>query len=177
MLQIIVPPSEKWDEKKEEFVVFKGQKLQLEHSLVSVSKWEAKWKKPFLTKDEKTIEESIDYVKCMTLTQNVPPEVYQNLTASNFKEINDYVAAQLTATWFKEDPSARNTSQTITSELIYYWMTALNIPMECQKWHLSRLSTLIRVANEENKPKKKMSRSDVYRHHRQMHAMRRARKG
>lgn len=176
MLQIVVPPSEKWDEAREEFVTFKGQKLQLEHSLVSISKWEAKWKKPFLTKDEKTIEETIDYIKCMTLTQNVHPDVYLNLTSSNYKEINEYVASQRTATWFNEDDTPKNNRQTITSELIYYWMTALNIPMECQKWHLSRLLTLIRVANEENKPKKQPSKSDIYKHHRALHAKRRAKR-
>lgn len=161
MLQITIPASESWDESKEEFVATaKEQTLQLEHSLVSLSKWESKWCKPFLGKDEKTIEETIDYIRCMTITQNINPEVYNRLTPSNIDAINKYIYAPMTATVFY-DNSRSGTKETITSELIYYWMIALNIPMECQKWHLNRLLTLIRVCNIKNTPPKKMSKREI----------------
>ncbi len=174
MLYITVPSVELWDEVKEEFVKTKEQTLQLEHSLVSISKWEAKWRKVFLSKMEKTYEETIDYIKCMTITQNVSPDTYKYLTKDNIKQINDYISAPMTATWFSEDKSgSRSSSEQVTSELIYYWMIAFNIPFECQKWHLNRLLTLIRVCNIKNKPAKKMSRSDIMRRNASLNAARR----
>lgn len=162
MLQIIIPATEQWDESKQEFVNTKEQILQLEHSLVSLSKWEAKWGKRFLSKEEKTLEETLDYVKCMTLTQNVNPDIYANLTDKNIKQINDYIAAPMTATTFSEDRNGKGSREQVTAELIYYWMIALNIPFDpCQKWHLNRLLTLIRVCNIKNQPPKKMSRRDI----------------
>lgn len=174
MLQIAVPISpEGWDEIKEEFVEPKYQVLQLEHSLVSLSKWESKWCKAFFGKREKTDEETIDYIKCMTLTQNVKPEIYEHLTRENVKQINDYIESPMTATHFREDPNAKNNRETITSELIYYWMIALNIPFECQKWHLNRLLTLIRVCNIKNQPPKKISRGEAARRNAALNAARR----
>lgn len=162
MLRIVVPMSpEGWDEKKQEFVEPKVQVLQLEHSLVSLSKWESKWCKPFLTKDNKTYEETIDYIKFMTLTQNVKPEVYDYITQENMQEINAYIDAPMTATTFSEDKNGKRSREIVTSELIYYWMIALNIPFECQKWHLNRLLTLIRVCNIKNAPPKKMSKHEI----------------
>jgi hypothetical protein len=164
MLRIVIPAKqgiELWDEEQEMFIQtpsFKEQTLQLEHSLVSLSKWESKWNKPFLTKTEKTIEETLDYIKCMTLTQNVPPEAYNNLTEDNLKQINEYIGAPMTATYISEDKSAKGSHETVTSELIYYWMIALNIPFECQKWHLNRLLTLVKVCNVKNAPPKKMGK-------------------
>ena len=174
MLQIAVPISpEGWDEVKEEFVEPKYQTLQLEHSLVSLSKWESKWRKSFFGKQAKTDEETIDYIKCMTITQNVKPEVYGYLTRENIKQINDYIESPMTATYFREDPNAKNNKETITSELIYYWMIALNIPFECQKWHLNRLLTLIRVCNIKNQPPKKISRGEAARRNAALNAARR----
>ncbi len=162
MLKITVPEMELWDERKEEFVTIKKQTLALEHSLVSLSKWESKWCKPFVSKQDKTHEEIIDYIKCMTLTQNVDDNVYSYMTPENIKKVNEYIDAPMTATWFSESKGkSGNGGKQVTSELIYYWMIALNIPFECQKWHLNRLLTLIRVCNEENKPAKKMSTKDV----------------
>ncbi len=161
MLQITVPAVDLWDETKEEFITTKEQVLQLEHSLVSVSKWEAKWCKTFLSKKEKTYEETIDYIKCMTITQNVNPIVYKCLTNENIEQINKYISAPMTATWFSDDNAGTPNREQVTSELIYYWMIALNIPFECQKWHLNRLLTLIRVCNIKNKPPKKMNRSEI----------------
>lgn len=160
MLQIVIPANELWDESKQEFVNLKEQTLQLEHSLVSLSKWESKWNKAFLSKKPKTDEEVLDYVRCMTLTQNVNPDVYSRLTEENFTQINEYIDSPMTATCFSEDRNGKTNRDVVTSELIYYWMIALNIPFECQKWHLNRLLTLIRVCNIKNQPPKKMSRKD-----------------
>lgn len=162
MLRITIPATEKWDESKQEFVYTKEQPLQLEHSLVSLSKWESKWCKPFLTKQSKTDKETIDYVRCMTLTQNVDYEIYENLSSENIEQINKYIDSPMTATWFSEDGKQGTPNrEQITSELIYYWMIALNIPFECQKWHLNRLLTLIRVCNIKNQPKRKMSKKEI----------------
>lgn len=161
MLLITIPATELWDEKNCEFVKVKEQTLQLEHSLVSLSKWESKWHKPFLSKDEKTGEEILDYIKCMTITQNVDPRAYNFLTRENMEEINRYIADPMTATTFSEKEGGKNGREIVTSEVIYYWMVALNIPPEYQKWHLNRLMTLIRVCNIKNQPPKKRSKRDI----------------
>lgn len=162
MLQITIPAGEQWDEVKQEFIVSnKEQILTLEHSLVSLSKWESKWNKPFLSKVKKTREEELDYIKCMTITQNVDPVVYNFITNENMEQINRYIEAPMTATWFTEEKNNKPNKEQVTSELVYYWMIALNIPFECQKWHLNRLLTLIRVCNVKNSPPKKMSKRDI----------------
>lgn len=160
MLKVVIPGKELFDEELQEFVTTKEYTLQLEHSLVSLSKWESKWSIPFFSKDEKTIEQTLDYIKCMTITQNIPDEAYNNLTEKNIKEINNYISAPMTATTFKKK-IAGSSGEIVTSELIYYWMIALNIPMECQRWHLNRLLTLVRVCNIKNEPGKKMSRNEI----------------
>lgn len=174
MLQITIPAREQWDDLKQEFIVSKEQTLQLEHSLVSVSKWESKWNKPFLTNQPKTREETIDYVRCMTITQNVEPEVYYNLTQKNLEDIFKYVDAPMTATTFSNNGSKKTSREITTSELIYYWMVALEIPFECQKWHLNRLITLIRVCNEKNQPPKKQSKRETMNQYAALNAARRA---
>ena len=161
MLQITIPAIEQWDEENLVFIKTKEQTLQLEHSLVSLSKWESKWNKPFLTKNEKSIEETIDYIRCMTITQNVNPSSYQNLTNRNIAEINRYIEAPMTATTFFDDKTSKSAKEQITAELIYYWMIALNIPFDCQKWHLNKLLTLIKVCNVKNQPPKKMNRKEI----------------
>lgn len=161
MLHITIPAVEQWDEVKQEFVYTKDQTLSLEHSLVSLSKWESKWCKAFLTKQEKTFEETLDYIKFMTITQNVDPKVYNYLTNENIDEVNRYIEAPMTATYFSEDKTSKISREQVTAELIYYWMISLNIPFECQKWHLNRLLTLIKVCNIKNTPPKKRSRKDI----------------
>lgn len=173
MLTITVPAVEEWDEQNERFISSKAQTLQLEHSLVSISKWEMKWKIPFLSSDEKTIEQQLDYIRCMTLTQNVDPSVYRRLTADNFKDISEYISTDMTATTFSKTNRRGGRNKIITSEVIYYWMVAMQIPFECQKWHLSRLLTLIRVYEEENQPKKKMSRRQILQQNAALNAARR----
>lgn len=174
MLTIVVPDTEQWDEKNQCFVYGKEYTLQLEHSLISVSKWEAKWRKPFLGKEGMTDEQIIDYIKCMTITQNVPDEVFRRLTAANYNEVGAYIDSPMTATWFStvEEKGKINNEQ-ITSELIYYWMIALQIPFECQKWHLNRLLTLIRVCNIKNQPPKKSSQREIMNRNRALNEARR----
>lgn len=161
MLRITVPAVELWDEARQEFIQTKEQTLQLEHSLVSLSKWESRWCKPFLSKDEKTTEQVLDYVRCMTITQNVNPDVYFRLSDDNIQQINAYIDAPMTATTFREDKTGKRGREIITSEIIYYWMIAYNIPPEYQKWHLNRLLTLIRVCDIKNQPPKKRSKRDI----------------
>lgn len=175
MLQITIPATELWDDRNQVFINTKEQTLQLEHSLVSISKWESKWCKSFLSKTEKTYDETIDYIKCMTITQNVSPEVYGRLTKENIEQINEYIQAPMTATHFlDEEKSGRSNGEQVTSELIYYWMIALNIPIdECQKWHINRLLTLIRVCNIKNQPAKKMSRREIMNRNAALNAARR----
>ena len=173
MLQITIPAVEQWDEEKQEFVNTKEQTLQLEHSLISLSKWESKWCKAFLTKEEKTFEETLDYIKCMTLTKNVDPNVYNYLTNKNIEEINSYIEAPMTATYFSQDKSGRVSREQVTAELIYYWMIAFNIPFECQKWHLNRLLTLIKVCNVKNTPPKKRSAKEIMSQNAALNAARR----
>lgn len=162
MLRITVPATEEWDETLDQFIRTKEQTLQLEHSLVSLSKWESKWCKPFFSKDEKTSEEVIDYIKCMTITQNVKPEVYSCLTEDNVNQINSYIEAPMTATTFSDRYKSKMINgEQITAELIYYWMIALNIPVDFEKWHINRLLTLIQVCNIKNQPPKKMSKNEI----------------
>ena len=173
MLQITIPATEQWDEQLQQFVNTKEQTLQLEHSLVSLSKWESKWNKAFLSKNEKTLEETLDYIKCMTINQNVNPDVYRCLNADHIEKINRYIEAPMTATTFNDQKQSKANREVITAELIYYWMIALNIPFECQKWHLNRLLTLIRVCNIKNTPPKKMSKRATAKQYASLNAARR----
>lgn len=173
MLKIVVPASDLFDEANDLFIQGKEQVLQLEHSLVSLSKWESKWKKPFLSKDDKTLEETIDYIKCMTITQNVDDTVYYRLTNENILAVNAYIDNPMTATSFGKE-EGRGSKEVITAEIIYYWMIAHTIPFECQKWHLNRLLTLVRVCNIKNAPAKKMSKRDAARRNAELNAQRRA---
>lgn len=179
MLRIIVPKSESFDESTSRIIEYPEKELRLEHSLVSISKWESKWKKPFLGKEEMTKDETLDYIKCMTITQNVDPSVYKRLSVKNIEDVKAYINDPMTATWFNKTTS--NTpgrgNSVITSEIIYWQMIALQIPPEYQTWHLNRLLTLIRVCAEKNKPDKKMSKSALARRNRNLNAARRAKLG
>ena len=173
MLQLTIPGVELWDERTQSFINEKEQTLQLEHSLVSLSKWESKWNKAFLTSDEKSLEETMDYIKCMTLTQNVKSEVYSRITNDHIEQINKYIGAPMTATYISEEKHTGRSREQVTSELIYYWMIALQIPFECQKWHLNRLLTLIKVCNIKNQPPKKRSRREIMSRNAALNASRR----
>ena len=174
MLEIRVPGLEYYDENRDLFIQVDPATLTLEHSLLSISKWESKWHKPYLTKEKKTGKEIVDYIRCMTLTQNVNPLIYNNLTEQNLQDILAYIEDPMTATTFTELTASKKNNQIITSELIYYWMLVYNIPFECQKWHINRLLTLVRVCNIKNEPKKNMPRQEWMNKQRELNAQRRA---
>ena len=174
MLKITVPASHLFNEETDEFITVKETHLQLEHSLVSLSKWEAKWKKPYINKNNNSREEAIDYIRCMTITQNVDPYVYECLTEENIKEINDYINEPMTATWFNNRDNEGPSREIVTAEIIYYWMISFGIPFECQKWHLNRLLTLIRVCNLKSQKPKKMSRRETLEYNRALNNARKA---
>lgn len=173
MLRITIPETEMWNDETQEFVSGKETTIQLEHSLLSLSRWESKWNKAFLSKKDKTREELVDYVRCMTLNRDVDPELYLRLTPSNFKEIEEYISAPMTATYFRDEKIMGRNRETVTAELIYYWMISLNIPFECQKWHLNRLLALIKVCSLKNTPPKKMSKTAVMQQNRALNEARR----
>lgn len=178
MLRITIPAAEWYDERTEEFFNSKEQTIQLEHSLLSLSKWESKWKKPFLDKEhKKTYAESIDYIRCMTLTQNVDPLCYYAINNELMEQISNYIEDSMTATWFSEHQAdkrpGRTSHEVITAELIYYWMVALQIPFECQKWHLNRLFTLIQVCNIKNTKPTPMTKREIMKRNRELNAARR----
>lgn len=161
MLKLIVLGQEHWDEKKQEFVYNKEVSLQLEHSLVSLSKWEAKWKKPYLSREPLSYEETVDYIRCMTLTQNVDQDVYLRLTSANIAEVNRYIRDPMSAAQTRKSKSPDGHRSVMTSETIYADMVALGIPFECQKWHLNRLIALIRECDRRNRPPKKLSKEEI----------------
>lgn len=177
MLTIIVPSHEIYDEKNNTFSNTKEQILCLEHSLVSISKWESKYHKPFISDKPKTDEELIDYIKFMTITQNVDDKIYNCLTNENFKQVNAYIEDTMTATIItdrRDENKKSKSSNFVTSELIYYWMISYQIPFECQRWHLNRLLTLIKVCNVKNNTNDKMSKKDIYANNKALNAARRA---
>lgn len=159
MLTVNIPSKEYYDHSKNEFVTTKPYTIQLEHSLVSISKWESKWNIPFLDKGEKTNEQTLDYVRCMLITQNVE-HIIDQLDNEMIKEINKYIDSSMTATILPK-PKTTGVREIVTSEIIYYWMVSLTIPFECQKWHLNRLLTLINVCNIKNAPPKKTGKKEI----------------
>jgi hypothetical protein len=185
------PKTEMWDPVKEEFQytdAIKETTITLEHSLISISKWESKWKKAFLKKEEKTIEEVIDYIKCMTIEKNVPDAVYNNIPDSEMKRITEYIEDRMSATYVKQKPvdnkgDSNRKEEVVTSELIYYWMIANQIPFECERWHINRLMALIQVCSVKNaamyggKKKSRSNQNALLRHNTALNASRRAKLG
>ena len=176
MFLLTIPKQEYWDARKQEFVQLNAVTIRLEHSLVSLSKWESKWHVPFFGNDAMTREQMVDYVRCMTVTQGVSPEVYLRLTEANMNAVYKYMDDPMTATWFAGEPKPwepkipqnnkprskiKVKAKPLTSKVIYSRMFAAHIPIECEKWHLNRLFTLIRVCNEEQKPPKKMNKKEA----------------
>jgi hypothetical protein len=173
MLTIKTSDTEYYNEETSTFGSSKGRTITLEHSLVSLSKWESKWCKPFLDKKTKTDKEIKDYILCMIIDRSVSEDIIYGLSEKQINEINEYINHPMTATTFSDMQKANRSSEIITSELLYYWMIALNIPFECQKWHLNRLLTLIRVCSIKNTPGKKISRSTVLSRNAALNAARR----
>ena len=179
-IEITIPAIDLFDDAKNKFMKTESRVIEIEHSLVSLSKWEQKWKIPFLGNKAVTTEQTIDYIRCMCLTPDVPEEAFNTITYTPdvFKQVNDYITDTMTATWFNDRGVGKSSSEAVTSEVIYYWLVALTIPFETQHWHLNRLLTLIRVTNLKNDPKKKlMPIAEQQSQQRDLNAERRAKMG
>lgn len=178
MLVLNVSKKELYDDYKNEFINIDSYVITLEHSLLSVSKWESIYEKPFLNDQELTAEEQIEYIKCMSITQNVPDIVYKTLSKSEIGQVSKYIEDKKTATFFNNRSQGNNVRNTkiVTSELIYSWMVKYQIPFECQKWHLNRLLTLIEICKLDNEdPKsKRMSKNEIYEYNKALNKARRA---
>lgn len=176
MLEFELKETEFWDPVLEEFVVVEPQTLELEHSLYSISKWEEKTKKPFLTADEKTLDDLILYVQCMALPKKIDSTVARLVLTKHSQEFQQYLEDPMTATTFHEDNSRHN-REIVTAELVYYWMTAAQIPFETQYWHINKLMTLIRIAGIKSQPPKKMGKHGTMKSNAAINAARRAKLG
>lgn len=162
MLLVSIKGQRLWDERKEEFITLSPAVFEIEHSLVAVKKWESIYKKPFFGKEEKSPEDILNYIRCMTVTKNVDQSVYNYIPMENLKQILEYIGDSMTATWFsKQTEQKTGKKEIITSEIIYYWMITLQIPLECENWHLNQLFTLIRVFAVKNGKDTKMSKKDA----------------
>jgi hypothetical protein len=177
MLKVTIPGDEFFDEVTDTFLTVGDVELEFEHSLVSLSKWESEFEKPFLSKEDKTSEETLKYVYHMLLTPNVSFDVIEKLTKQNLDALNTYINSLQSATTFGEMPKTRGSGEVITSELIYYWMIAFNIPFECQHWHINRLFSLVRICNIKNSKPKKMGRHELAARNRELNAQRREKLG
>lgn len=158
---IIIVSGEAFDEAKGEFITVDEVTLELEHSLVSLSKWESIHNKPFLGPGAKTSKEILDYIEAMVISDNFSMEVVANLSKENTDKINDYISSNQSATTFNDPRKSSSRSEVITSELIYYWMTAYQIPFECECWHLNRLFALIQICNIKNSKQTNMPKSEA----------------
>lgn len=173
MLSILVGAAELYDEEKQEFVVDGGFWLELEHSLLSMSKWESKWEVPFLSTKDKTPEQTLSYIEMMVVSPNPPAGVLQQLDQTNLDDIGAYIERKMTATWFSDDgKKGSRSSEVITSELVYYWMSSFNIPFECEHWNLNRLFTLLRIHQAKSQTQKKKSRAEIMRENRELNERR-----
>lgn len=179
MLKIIIAGEESFDEENQMFVFLDEPVcLVLEHSLLSLSKWESEFEKPFLSADQKTPEETNAYIKAMILTPDYPEDIILKLTKKNQTEINDYIGSNYSATTFgKAQAVKRGRPEVITSELIYYWMVSYNVPFECEEWHLNRLFNLLQVCNIKNSKQKKMPKREAAAMQRDLNAKRKAELG
>lgn len=178
MLEIEIPGNEYYDEAKNEFITDPPTILRLEYSLYAIATWESKWKKAFLgnrEKDQKTVVEWFDFIKCMTINEEpIQDYVYQSLTKEDHEKIQEYMNDPHTAAWFKEDDKPNTSTEIITADLVYYWIVASEIPFEVQYWNFNRLMALIKVCSIKNQPDKKMSKNDVLKQNASINAARRA---
>ena len=177
MLKISIGGEEQYDESRNEFFTVGAIELELEHSLLSLSKWESKYQKPFLDNNKKSEAEVLDYIRFMIVTPSVDDRVLDVFTAKHYAQINEYIESKETATTFSALHNGKRSREVITSELIYYWMVAYNIPFVCETWHLNRLFALIRICNVKNQPEKKMSKAEIARRNRELNEKRRAQFG
>lgn len=172
--KVEIPEREFFDEENNRFIKVPQTTLLMEHSLVSISKWESKWHIPYLSNKPKTREQTIDYLRCMTITQNVDPFLFYCIPDKELLKIKDYIENPMTATTFSDEEGKGHTKKVLTSEVLYYYMTMYNIPVEFEKWHINRLLTLIKVCSEENKPKKKIGSKKLASKYASLNAARRA---
>lgn len=177
MLNLTIPAQEVFDEENSEFIYLPAVNLNLEHSLLALSKWESKWNKPFLDNKEKTREEFLDYIRCMTINSNVDPRNYYRLTDQMILRVKDYIDSAMTATTFHNLKQSKASRETVTSELIYYWMVAAQVPFTAEKWHLNRLFTLLRICEIKSDKPQKMSKKDIYKNNNALNKARRAKMG
>lgn len=176
MLRLHIQTGEDYDDNSAQFVA-RGVDLDLEHSLDSLSKWEAKFSKVFLSDEEKTTEETLWYIKTMILTPDYPPNILDRLTEDHLRQINEYINSTQTATTIQREQKRSGVKEKITYEVIIGWMVTLNIPLECQYWHLNRLFTQIEVLNIKNTPQKKLSRREIMERNRALNEKRMAELG
>jgi len=176
MLQITLPASRFFNEQTEEFVFYEPVTLKLEHSLISIQRWESKWHKSYLSSENLSAEEMIDYIRCMSLDPNLNPQVLSRLRQIDFERIKDYISDPMTATTFSQHDDPHQRKQIITAEIIYYWMVSFGIPFECAKWHLNQLMTLIKVCSIKNNPKK-ANKNEAAKQRAALNKARRARMG
>lgn len=176
MLTIRLPAAEYFNEDTGRFETVEAAEVDLEHSLVSLSKWESKHEKPFLDGKDRTNEEFFDYIYCMISSGKAPEHFKDRLTKEHMRMISAHIEAKMTATWFNEQ-NTKPSREIITSELIYYWMFSLNVPKECETWHLNRLVTLLKVCHLKSQPSKKMGKAELAARNRELNAKRRAKFG
>lgn len=174
MLKITIPEKELFDERLSCFVKMEGGTFEIEHSLAALSKWEAEHGVPFLSNSKKTVEESLDYIRCMTVTPDVNPDLYYRIDNTVMQKINEYIESKQTATTIRRIGNRGPSREVITAEVIYYWMIATGIPSEYDQWHLNKLLTLIEVCNAKANPGKKMSKKDIYAQNRALNESRKA---
>lgn len=177
MLTIEVVTAESFDESTNEFVPKDVVVLEMEHSLVSLSKWESEFEVPFLSSKDKTPEQMLWYIEAMTLTPNIPPEVFRRINQENIDSINYYINRKMTATWFNSAPNQSPSREIITAELIYYWMFSMAIPKECENWHIRKLLTLIKVFNHKNAQPKKQNPKEAAKQRHALNEQRKAKLG
>lgn len=135
-------------------------RLQFEHSLRSLSKWESKNKIAFLAGREKTPAQMVDYYRCMLLSPEDPDLVYL-LDPSQMEELTNYINENQTASSVPNEGPTQYNPETTTSELVYFWMTALKINWEAQDWHFSRLMMLVQITSYKQQPPKKRNPREV----------------
>lgn len=177
MLKIVIDGTENFNNNTQTFHQLDDIVIELEHSLVSVAKWESIYQKAFLSDNKKTSDEIFEYFKNMIVRCNADLDVLDKCSQENFNKIQEYIDSNQSATTFGSMPERRGPGEIITSELIYYWMIAFNVPFECQFWHLNRLFSLIRICNIKNSKPKKMSRTEIAQRNSELNAKRKAELG
>lgn len=161
-LKIKFPKTEYFDENSQRFITLEPIELRFEHSLYAISKWESVIKKPFFPSnkgDTMTNEELLFYIQCMIMDESFEPkELLYRLDEETITKLKDYISDNMTATWFNDSRKVnivgKPHKEAVTSEMIYYYMFSLGIPIYCEHWPITRLTTLIRIfaVKNDNKP-------------------------